>query len=169
MRSSRAPPTKNVGAVKSTGVSVVDVITPTDAPSTSTRVEGRPVIVADVSTVTFEPTTAVCTPGSSVSRVSVPAASTRHTCVSVGSSFARNTTPSSTSRTCATCRQAGVTGSSSNVSRLVSSTSTVRTRRPSGSQAGTPTVMSSHRSSWSSRTSAIEPVPGSTRRIRIVR
>ena len=91
IRRSRAPPTKNVGVAKSTGVSEVEAIVPTRSPSTSTSVVGRPVIVAEVSTVTFEPTTAVWTPGSSVRRVSVPAASTRHTCVSVGSSFARKT------------------------------------------------------------------------------
>ena len=48
IRRSRAPPTKNVGVAKSTGVSEVDAIVPTRSPSTSTSVVGRPVIVAEV-------------------------------------------------------------------------------------------------------------------------
>ena len=142
-------------AATSTGPSPVSRSTLTRTPSASRAPR--------LTTVVPPAAAPACTPGSVVSGVVAPSHPMRTRWISVGSSEAVTSTPSSAApSTVRTYQRGSPTGSPSTTTRRTSSTSSVQTTRPPGPRSGTPTTASTQTSSRSSCTSVVVPVAGST-------
>lgn len=169
----RSPARSNSTFAVSTGVAACEVTaaisvpprcTVTPAPKRSSEDDSR--------TVVSPARTALCTPGSVLTRVT-PSAATRYTWISPISGSAASvpaeavisTSSSAMSRIERTNRRRSVSSLSATTRRRPPSVSTIRTSRPSGVHAGTPGKRSIHTSSVSVCNSRVAPEATSAARV----